>query len=205
MEKSGWRERERERWSFKLYWTGYLSHSYRLKEAGATKIFAICTHGIFSGPAIERIGKSDMEAVAVTNTIPQAENMKECSKIKVSCPETLRTIDPSVPHVVIVIIREECTLCSCFQFSNVLLENHSYNFQWLYIIYNFFSPSSSRLLTSAWYSQRQSVEHTTVKASRISSLTCHYKTPPTSWKLHPLVLWPQYLIIQIRLTLYFLC
>ena len=56
----------------------------RLKEAGATKIFAICTHGVFSGPAIDRIEKSDLEAVAVTNTIPQAENMKLCSKIKVS-------------------------------------------------------------------------------------------------------------------------
>ena len=56
----------------------------RLKEAGATKIYAICTHGIFSGPAIERIEKSEMEAVAVTNTIPQAESMKKCSKIKVS-------------------------------------------------------------------------------------------------------------------------
>ena len=56
----------------------------RLKEAGATKIYAICTHGIFSGPAIERIEKSEMEAVAVTNTIPQADNIKKCSKIKVS-------------------------------------------------------------------------------------------------------------------------
>ena len=61
-----------------------LSLSLRLKEAGATKIYAICTHGIFSGPAIERIGKSVMEAVAVTNTIPQTENIKKCSKIKVS-------------------------------------------------------------------------------------------------------------------------
>ena len=56
----------------------------RLKEAGATKIYAICTHGIFSGPAIERIEKSDLEAVAITNTIPQEEKMKVCSKIKVS-------------------------------------------------------------------------------------------------------------------------
>ena len=63
--------------------------SLRLKEAGATKIYAICTHGIFSGPAIERIEKSEMEAVAVTNTIPQADNIKKCSKIKVSVEHPL--------------------------------------------------------------------------------------------------------------------
>ena len=56
----------------------------RLKEAGATKIYAICTHGVFSGPAIERIEKSELEAVAVTNTIPQTDSMKASSKIKVS-------------------------------------------------------------------------------------------------------------------------
>jgi len=55
-----------------------------LKEAGATKVYAILTHGIFSGPAIERINKSDLEAVVVTNTIPQADNMKKCPKIKVA-------------------------------------------------------------------------------------------------------------------------
>lgn len=55
----------------------------RLKEAGATKVFAILTHGILSGPAIERINKSDLEAVVVTNTIPQTEKMQQCPKIKV--------------------------------------------------------------------------------------------------------------------------
>ena len=55
----------------------------RLKEAGATKVFAILTHGILSGPAIERINKSDLEAVVVTNTIPQTEKMQLCPKKKV--------------------------------------------------------------------------------------------------------------------------
>ncbi|XP_063711954.1 ribose-phosphate pyrophosphokinase 1-like isoform X2 [Symsagittifera roscoffensis] len=55
----------------------------KLKEAGATKIYAMLTHGIFSGNALEKIGQSCMEAVVVTNTIPQDEHRSTCSKIKV--------------------------------------------------------------------------------------------------------------------------
>lgn len=55
----------------------------RLTEAGASKVYAICTHGIFSGPAISRINNSVFEAVVVTNTIPQEERMKCAPKIKV--------------------------------------------------------------------------------------------------------------------------
>ncbi len=55
----------------------------KLKDAGALKTYAILTHGIFSGPAISRINNSCVEQVVVTNTIPQEENMKQCSKIAV--------------------------------------------------------------------------------------------------------------------------
>jgi ribose-phosphate pyrophosphokinase len=54
-----------------------------LLSAGASKVYAICTHGIFSGPAISRINNSPFEAVVVTNTIPQEENMKNSNKIQV--------------------------------------------------------------------------------------------------------------------------
>lgn len=54
----------------------------KLLEAGALKVYAICTHGIFSGPAIARINASQFEAVVVTNTIPQDERMKQASKIQ---------------------------------------------------------------------------------------------------------------------------
>ena len=40
-------------------------------EAGAVKVYAILTHGIFSGPAVSRISDACFEAVVVTNTIPQ--------------------------------------------------------------------------------------------------------------------------------------
>ncbi|XP_054274730.1 ribose-phosphate pyrophosphokinase 1 isoform X3 [Macrosteles quadrilineatus] len=54
----------------------------KLMEAGATKVYAILTHGIFSGPAISRINNACFEAVVVTNTIPQEQHMKDCPKIK---------------------------------------------------------------------------------------------------------------------------
>lgn len=57
---------------------------FRLISAGAAKIYAIITHGIFSSTAISCIDSSRFEAVAVTNTIPQEDNIKQCSKIQVS-------------------------------------------------------------------------------------------------------------------------
>ncbi|XP_044754064.1 ribose-phosphate pyrophosphokinase 1 isoform X1 [Coccinella septempunctata] len=54
----------------------------KLREAGATKVYAILTHGIFSGPAITNINNACFEAVVVTNTIPQDEHMKDCPRIQ---------------------------------------------------------------------------------------------------------------------------
>jgi ribose-phosphate pyrophosphokinase len=54
----------------------------KLLEAGATKVYAILTHGIFSGPALQRINNACFEAVVVTNTVPQDMAMKNCDKIR---------------------------------------------------------------------------------------------------------------------------
>lgn len=54
----------------------------KLVEAGADKVYAFCVHGIFSGPALQRLNSSKFEAIVVTNTIPQDENMKQCPKIQ---------------------------------------------------------------------------------------------------------------------------
>ncbi|CAH1778388.1 unnamed protein product [Owenia fusiformis] len=54
----------------------------KLLEAGAVKVYAICTHGILSGPAVSRINNSMFECVVVTNTIPQDQKMKQCSKLR---------------------------------------------------------------------------------------------------------------------------
>jgi ribose-phosphate pyrophosphokinase len=54
-----------------------------LKERGAKKVYAYCTHPIFSGPAIERIGSGDaLDEVVVTNTIPLSKEAAACAKIR---------------------------------------------------------------------------------------------------------------------------
>jgi ribose-phosphate pyrophosphokinase len=41
-----------------------------LKEAGAVKVFACATHGLFNGPALERIASSAIDKLVVTDTVP---------------------------------------------------------------------------------------------------------------------------------------
>ncbi len=54
-----------------------------LKERGAKKVYAYCTHPIFSGPAIERIAQGDaLDEVVITNTIPLNPNALDCKKIR---------------------------------------------------------------------------------------------------------------------------
>ena len=68
-----------------------------LKERGAKKVVAYCTHPVLSGPAIERIQKSPLDELVVTNTIPLSDAAKACSKIRqLTCApllaETIRRI-----------------------------------------------------------------------------------------------------------------
>src|SRR6478752_10010778 len=53
-----------------------------LKERGAKKVVAYCTHPVLSGPAIERIATSPLDELVVTNTIPLTEAAKACSIIR---------------------------------------------------------------------------------------------------------------------------
>lgn len=53
-----------------------------LIQEGATSVTAFCTHGVLSGPAIERIEASQLECLWVSNSIPLTEAAKKCSKIK---------------------------------------------------------------------------------------------------------------------------
>jgi len=55
----------------------------KLIEAGAQEVYAIVTHGIFSGPALERISKSKIKCVAITNSMPQSHNKGQCDKIEI--------------------------------------------------------------------------------------------------------------------------
>ena len=53
-----------------------------LKRSGAIQVKACCTHPVLSGEAIERIQKSELDEVVVTNSIPLGEAAQKCSKIR---------------------------------------------------------------------------------------------------------------------------
>lgn len=53
-----------------------------LEKFGAKNIYAGCTHGILSGPAIERIKNSPIKELVITNTVPLTKE-KQIDKIKV--------------------------------------------------------------------------------------------------------------------------
>ncbi len=54
-----------------------------LREKGARKIFAVCTHGVLSGQAIERIEEAPLEKLYISDTIPLKGCKQECQKIEV--------------------------------------------------------------------------------------------------------------------------
>ena len=53
-----------------------------LKNNGAVKVLATCTHPVLSGRAVERIAGSELDELLVTNTIPLSEAARECGKIR---------------------------------------------------------------------------------------------------------------------------
>jgi ribose-phosphate pyrophosphokinase len=53
-----------------------------LLEHGAASVSACATHAVLSGPAVDRIAKSQLKEVVVTNSIPLVKKAKQCAKIK---------------------------------------------------------------------------------------------------------------------------
>ena len=53
-----------------------------IMEKGAKEVHAYCTHPVLSGPAIDRINKSSLSSLVVTDTIPLSEEAKQCDKIE---------------------------------------------------------------------------------------------------------------------------
>jgi len=53
-----------------------------LVEQGAKRVVACATHGVLSGPAVQRIMESPLDEVVVTDTLPLSESAKACPKIK---------------------------------------------------------------------------------------------------------------------------
>lgn len=54
-----------------------------VKKEGARKVYALVTHGVLSGDAIERINASALDKVVVTNTVDQRDHCKRCPKLEV--------------------------------------------------------------------------------------------------------------------------
>jgi ribose-phosphate pyrophosphokinase len=62
---------------------GTLCHAAKaLKDAGAKRVLAYITHAVLSGPAIDRISKSELDELVVTDTIPLREAAQKCPKIR---------------------------------------------------------------------------------------------------------------------------
>ena len=53
-----------------------------LKEHGAARVVAYCTHAVLSGPAVDNIDNSDLDELVVTNTIPLQPAAQASSKIR---------------------------------------------------------------------------------------------------------------------------
>ena len=53
-----------------------------LKDHGADKVVAYCTHAVLSGKAVENIAGSQLDEIVVTDTVPLSDEAKACSKIR---------------------------------------------------------------------------------------------------------------------------
>jgi ribose-phosphate pyrophosphokinase len=53
-----------------------------LKEHGASRVVAYCTHAVLSGKAIDNINQSELDELVVTDTIPLSEAAQNCSRIR---------------------------------------------------------------------------------------------------------------------------
>ena len=89
-----------------------------LKEHGAFQVYAVATHGIFSGNAMEKINDSCLEEVCVTDSIPQTENLAVCPKLKVI------TLAPLLAEV-IKRLHNEQSLSNLFAYESAGLMKHA--------------------------------------------------------------------------------
>ncbi len=53
-----------------------------LQKKGAIEIYALASHGVLSGSAVQRIDESPLRELVVTNSINLGEDTKKCAKIK---------------------------------------------------------------------------------------------------------------------------
>ena len=58
------------------------SSANALKERGATKVVAYCTHAVLSGKALDNVHNSELDELIVTDTIPLSDDAKSVKKIR---------------------------------------------------------------------------------------------------------------------------
>lgn len=78
-----------------------------LKDKGAKRVVAACTHAVLSGTAVEKLNDSVIEELIVTNTIPLNNKKEKCKKI------TVLSIAPLIGEA-IKRIHEESSISSLF-------------------------------------------------------------------------------------------
>ena len=62
------------------------SAAQMVKERGAKSVTIGATHGVFAGPALERLAQAPIDEVVVTDTIPLSKDVEKLGNIKVlSC------------------------------------------------------------------------------------------------------------------------
>ena len=60
-----------------------------IKDRGARKVYLGATHGVFAGPALERLAETPIDEVVVTDTIPPSEQIQSMEQITVLSVATM--------------------------------------------------------------------------------------------------------------------
>lgn len=70
-----------------------------LKDQGAIKVYALITHGIFSGDALHRIKKSFIDKIIVTNTVPQHKTVEYLGNQRVDVIDVSRVFGEAIRRI----------------------------------------------------------------------------------------------------------
>lgn len=89
------------------------------QEKGANRIFAAVTHGLLVGNALEKIEKSPIEALLISNTLPAGEHIHKCKKIRQV------SIAPLLAHAMSFILSQESISSLCADTAHFDKDAHS--------------------------------------------------------------------------------
>lgn len=70
-----------------------------LKDQGATTVYALITHGVFSGDALNRVSQSAIDKIIVTNTVPQDKTVSFLGKKRVHVLDVSRIFAESIRRI----------------------------------------------------------------------------------------------------------